>query len=145
MNILQSSSRQLYFIRDFITAIRGRIRATQTQKYVFRSNLLTIESVKDRLFTWVMLNHWQVSHLFLTPNLMLRVDLRFSYFLLLLFLHLRLVFLTNFCLYLSIRLCDLFFLAFFSDGSRIEHTTFIWVLNDIRILLSSYHLLQSHH
>ena len=74
---------------------------------------------------------------------MLGVGLRFLWLLLDLFLWLGLIFLSYFRLYLCIGSRNFFLLAFGSDRSRIEHTSFVRIFHDIVIVLSNNEFFQS--
>ena len=130
--------------------IRGRVRAIYSQKYILCSYFLPVHRLKKWLLSRIMLTDGKICYFLLCPYLMLRINRTFDsfnfifLFLYLIFFIFRLILFSNFSLNLGIRFCNLFLLIS-SNLPRINHTTFIWILDNISFFFPYNKFFECHH
>ncbi len=139
-----------------MAVVRRRIDTRNAQKHVFSADFLAVESLELRSGTWVLLDDGKVCDFLLSPDLVLFAQLRLFrtrysllHFVLFFFVGsfgFRHVLLSDFGLYFSKRLGDLFGLIILtSDTSGVEYTAFVRVLYHFHFFfLPSNELLEGH-
>lgn len=144
LNILHRGAGQLDFICNLLAAVRRWTTTIQSEKHILCPYLLSVKRLENWKFTGIMFDDRDVCNLFLRPNLMFGVNFGLWKFLLLWLFGFGLILLSYFGLYFGIGFRDIFLFLFCSNCSRIKHTAFIRILNNIRIVFSSYKIFECH-